>query len=113
MFPPGRSQGPTEGRRIRGCLGGSGTPTILGYLRPPGREALGRIRQRVPRRIWKPLTAIDAAVEAADEAFFVKEVTSAGGAKGPLANVIDFVAVQHVLVHLRDIRAEEMRRLSL
>jgi hypothetical protein len=30
-------------------------------------------------------------------------VTSAGGAKGPLSAVMNFVAVEHVKMHVRDI----------
>jgi hypothetical protein len=36
-----------------------------------------------------------------------KEITSAGGAQGPLATVFNFVAVLHVLDHLADITGEK------
>ena len=47
-----------------------------------------------------------AAVEAADEELFGRRVRSAGGADAPLATVLQFVAVDHVLQHLRDITGE-------
>ena len=44
-----------------------------------------------------------AAVEAADEALFAREIRSAGGLTGTLANVIYSVAVLHVRGHVSDI----------
>jgi hypothetical protein len=44
-----------------------------------------------------------AAVEAADEALFGREIRSAGGIVGPLADVFHQVAVLHVLGHARDL----------
>jgi hypothetical protein len=44
-----------------------------------------------------------AAFEAADEALFSVPITSAGGVRGPLAQVIQFVAVLHVAQHVNDI----------
>ncbi|MEX2246126.1 MAG: DinB family protein [Dehalococcoidia bacterium] len=44
-----------------------------------------------------------AAVESATDELLTKPTRSAGGAQGTLADVIDFVAVQHVRVHTRDI----------
>jgi DinB superfamily len=44
-----------------------------------------------------------AAVEAADEALFARQIRSAGGIVGPLADVFHQVAVLHVLGHARDI----------
>jgi len=44
-----------------------------------------------------------AAVEAADEALLAREIRSAGGIVGPLAEVFHQVAVLHVLGHARDI----------
>jgi hypothetical protein len=48
-----------------------------------------------------------AAVDAADNAPLAKEITSAGGAQGPLATVLNFVAVLHVLDRLADITGEK------
>lgn len=84
----------------------SGSPQILSYndrqvekrADVPVAELIAEFKENRAKTI--------AAVEAADESLFEKEVTSAGGAKGPLATVIDFVAVQHVLGHLRDITGE-------
>ena len=44
-----------------------------------------------------------AAVEAADDALFARQIRSAGGIVGPLAEVFRQVAVLHVLGHARDI----------
>jgi D-serine deaminase-like pyridoxal phosphate-dependent protein len=44
-----------------------------------------------------------AAVDAADEALFARQIRSAGGIVGPLAEVFHRVAVLHVLGHARDI----------
>jgi hypothetical protein len=44
-----------------------------------------------------------AAVEHVDEALLAREIRSAGGITGPLASVINAVAVQHVLGHVNDI----------
>lgn len=44
-----------------------------------------------------------AAVEAADEELFGREIRSAGGITGVLADVIHAVAVQHVRSHVNDI----------
>ena len=84
----------------------SGSPQILSYndrqvekrAGVPVAELIAEFKENRAKTI--------AAVEAADDALFAKEVTSAGGAKGPLATVINFVAVQHVLGHLRDITGE-------
>jgi hypothetical protein len=43
------------------------------------------------------------AVEAADEDLMSREIRSAGGVTGPLAGVINEVAVLHVRAHLSDI----------
>jgi hypothetical protein len=43
------------------------------------------------------------AVESADEALFSQPVKSAGGARGTLAEVLNYVAVLHVAQHVQDI----------
>ncbi len=43
------------------------------------------------------------AIEATEDELFATEVKSAGGIKGPLATVINLVAVMHVNVHVNDI----------
>ena len=84
----------------------SGTPQILSY-----NDRQVEKRKDVPvadllAEFNENRAATIAAVEAADEALFDQRVRSAGGADGTLADVLDFVAVQHVLVHLRDITGE-------
>jgi hypothetical protein len=50
--------------------------------------------------------ALIAAVEQADDALFAAPIRSAGGITGPLAGVIQAVAVGHILGHMRDITVE-------
>jgi hypothetical protein len=85
----------------------SGSPQILSYN---DRQVEKRAGVPVPDLIAefkKNREATIAAVASADEALLAKEVTSAGGAKGPLATVFNFVAVLHVLDHLADITGEK------
>jgi hypothetical protein len=51
----------------------------------------------------KNRAATIAAVESADDALFAKEIRSAGGITGTLADVINAVAIQHVQMHVADI----------
>jgi hypothetical protein len=44
-----------------------------------------------------------AAIEAADDALFATPVKSAGGVRGPLGTVLNFVAVMHVRMHIDDV----------
>ncbi len=55
----------------------------------------------------KNRAATIAAVEAADEELFGREIRSAGGITGVLADVIYAVAVQHVCGHVNDIIGTE------
>jgi hypothetical protein len=49
-----------------------------------------------------------AAVESAEDGLMQREIRSAGGITGPLAGVINAVAVQHVLAHAGDIAGEPL-----
>ncbi len=85
----------------------SGSPRILSYN---DRQVEKRAGVSVPDLIAefrKNRDATIASVEAVDESLLTKEVTSAGGANGPLATVFNFVAVLHVLDHLKDITGEK------
>ena len=42
-------------------------------------------------------------IEATEDELFATEVRSAGGVKGPLGTVLNFVAVMHVNVHVSDV----------
>ena len=44
-----------------------------------------------------------AAVQTVDETLLSKEIRSAGGITGPLASVINAIAVLHVIGHVNDI----------
>jgi hypothetical protein len=81
----------------------SGSPQILNYNdRQVEKRADVSIIDLIAE-FKKNRAATIAAIEAADEALLATEVTSAGGANGPLATVFNFVAVLHVLDHLADI----------
>jgi len=51
----------------------------------------------------KNRSATGAVVEAVDETLMSREIRSAGGITGPLAAVINAIAVRHVRAHLSDI----------
>jgi hypothetical protein len=84
----------------------SGSPRILGYNDRQVAKREGVPVADLIAEFRKNREATITAVESADDALFTKEITSAGGANGPLADVMNFVAVQHVLGHLRDITGE-------
>ncbi len=81
----------------------SGSPQILTYNDRQVAKREGVPVSELIAEFQKNRTATIAASEAADEALFSVEITSAGGAKGPLADVMHFVAVQHVQAHVRDL----------
>jgi hypothetical protein len=81
----------------------SGSPQILSYNDRQVAKREGVPVAELIAEFKKNRSATIAAVERTDEALFSREVTSAGGANGTLADVLNFVAVQHVLAHLRDI----------
>ena len=54
----------------------------------------------------KNRAALIAAIEAAEESLFDVQITSAGGARGPMSGVLRYVAIEHVSGHLRDITGE-------
>jgi uncharacterized damage-inducible protein DinB len=88
---------------------------------PPTRKARGGILSYNDRQVAKRAeasveellkefntnrsTLLDA-VEATDEETLAKEVTSSGGFTGPLAQVLQWVAVDHVKAHLNDLLGE-------
>ena len=81
----------------------SGSPQIMSYNDRQVEKREGVPVAGLIAEFQKNRAATIAAVDAADEALLAKEITSAGGANGPLATVFNFVAVQHVLGHLADI----------
>lgn len=85
---------------------------------PPTRPASGGINDYNERQVEKRANAsveeliaefeanratTIAAIEAADEGLFSTTIRSAGGITGPLADVINMIAVMHVGGHLDDI----------
>jgi hypothetical protein len=82
---------------------GAGTPQILSYNeRQVEKRAESTVEQLLAEFETNRAATIEA-VEAADEALFGVTVTSAGGAHGPLAAVLNFVAILHVAQHINDI----------
>ena len=82
---------------------GGGTPQIMNYNeRQVAKRADATVEQLLEEFEQNRAVTI-AAVELAEEPLFGVEVTSAGGAKGPLSAVMNFVAVEHVRMHVRDI----------
>lgn len=82
---------------------GGGTPQILNYNeRQVAKRADYTVEQLLDEFEGNRAATI-AAVAAAEEPLFAVEVTSAGGVKGPLSLVMNYVAVAHVHLHVRDI----------
>jgi hypothetical protein len=85
----------------------SGSPQILTYNDRQVEKRAGTSVSDLIAEFEKNRAATIAAVESTDESLLAKEITSAGGAQGPLAAVFNFVAVLHVLDHLGDITGEK------
>ena len=82
---------------------GGGTPQILNYNERQVAKRADATVEQLLGEFEQNRAATIAAVESAEEPLFGVEVTSAGGAKGPLSAVMTFVAVEHVKMHVRDI----------
>ena len=82
---------------------GGGTPQILNYNeRQVAKRAEHSVEQLLDEFEQNRATTV-AAVEAVEEPLFAVVVTSAGGVRGPLSLVMNYVAVEHVKQHVRDI----------
>jgi hypothetical protein len=103
---PSHASAPAQTSPMQADGMASGSPQILGYNDRQVAKREGVPVADLIAEFEKNRVATIAAVETADDALFAKEITSAGGAKGLLADVMNFVAVQHVLGHLRDITGE-------
>jgi len=81
---------------------GGGQPPILDYnerqVAKRAEASIGELLDEFSRN----RTALVAAVEATDDETLRTELRSAGGIEGPLASVINLLAVEHVAGHLRD-----------
>jgi hypothetical protein len=84
----------------------AGTPQILDYNERQVAKRAEASKQELIDEFAKNRAALIAAVEATDDALLAQQVTSAGGARGSLAEVIHFTAVQHTRVHLADLLGE-------
>jgi hypothetical protein len=99
--PPRSGEGPG--------VGSAGTPTRIaqgGILSYNDRQVAKRADASVAELLAEfenNRAATIAAVEGVDAALLAKEIRSAGGITGPLASVINAVAVLHVLGHVNDI----------
>lgn len=100
--PPPEKAAPAPQQGVTPPAGG-GTPQISNYNeRQVAKRADATVEQLLEEFERNRATTV-AAVEAAGEALFGVVVTSAGGAKGPLSAVMNYVAVEHVKQHVRDI----------
>jgi hypothetical protein len=114
-----RSSGPTlklidlaaANRRRRNCApaaaehdaaGGRWHAAILNYNERQVAKRIHTVDQLLAEFEENRANTI-AAVEATDEELFDVVVTSAGGVTGPLSTVMNFVAVEHMKMHVRDI----------
>lgn len=85
----------------------STTPVVHSYNdRQVAKRASASVEELLAEFEKNRATTI-AAVEATDDALLATPIASAGGARGPLAGVMQFVAVEHVRGHLRDIAGTE------
>ena len=90
-------------------MGSAGTPTriaqggILSYNDRQVAKRAGATVDELLAEFEQNRAATIAAVEGVDEALLAKEIRSAGGITGPLAGVINAVAVLHVQAHVNDI----------
>ena len=87
-----------------------GTPAINDYNARQVAKRAGATKDELIAEFQKNRAALITAVQQADDGLFSREITSAGGAEGPLAAVLQFVAVDHVRVHLRDLIGTEAAR---
>jgi len=102
VAPPRSGEGPGVGSA-------AGPPTRIaqgGILSYNDRQVAKRAEASVAELLAEfeqNRAATIAAVEGVDEALLAKEIRSAGGITGPLAGVINAVAVLHVQAHVNDI----------
>jgi hypothetical protein len=102
---PERSDSP-RGATREGLAQGGVPPQMDDYN---ARQVAKRADAPIPELIaeyTKNRDAFIAAVEGVDDALLRRIVTSAGGATGPLADVLHFVGVQHIRAHLADLTGE-------
>jgi hypothetical protein len=82
---------------------GGFTPQIMNYNERQVAKRADYTVEQLLEEFEANRAATVAAVESAEEALFGVVVTSAGGVRGPLATVMNYVAVEHVKMHVRDI----------
>ena len=84
----------------------AGTPQIMNYNERQVEKRAGASVAELLAELEENRASTISAVEAADEALFSVPIRSAGGAQGPLASVLNYVAVQHVAMHVADIAGQ-------
>jgi Mycothiol maleylpyruvate isomerase N-terminal domain len=84
----------------------TGGPVITDYNERQVAKRSVASRHDLLEEFNKNRAATIAAVEATPEDLLAKRVKSAGGADGALADVLQFVAVDHVRGHLQDLTAK-------
>jgi hypothetical protein len=101
--PPPEKAAPAPQQPSMTPPAGGGTPQILNYNERQVAKRADYTVEQLLAELEANRAATIAAVEAADEALFSVVITSAGGVTGPLSTVMNFVAVEHVKMHVRDI----------
>jgi hypothetical protein len=84
----------------------AGTPQIMNYNERQVEKRAGASVAELLGELEENRASTISAVEAADEALFSVPIRSAGGAQGPLASVLNYVAVLHVAQHVNDIAGQ-------
>ncbi len=93
--PPGQGTGEPPTRAVQGGIDAYNQRHVDKRAKASVPELLAEFQ--------KNRAATIAAVESADEALLTAPIRSAGGVTGALANVIQAVAVLHILAHVNDI----------
>ena len=88
------------------AAGGAGTPQINDYNERQVAKRADASKDELVAEFKKNRAALIEAVQAAEDDLFSREILSAGGVRGPLAGALQFVAVDHVRGHLRDLMGE-------
>jgi len=84
----------------------AGTPQIMNYNERQVEKRAGASVAELLAELEENRNSTIAAVETAGESLFNVPIRSAGGAQGPLASVLNYVAVLHVAQHVNDIAGQ-------
>ncbi len=93
--PEKKPEAPAASRPTRGGIDSYNARQIARYADATPAELFDVFRKNRATTI--------SAIEATEDELFATEIKSAGGAEGPLATVLNFVAVMHVNTHVNDL----------